>query len=887
MKIILDHMENSKQFNEEQLEVIEVMGGYHLVLAPPGCGKTAVLAERILRAHQRGVSFADMACLTFTNRASRGMKERIEASVGPLDTSELFVGNVHRFCSQFLFANQLVPEGTTIIDNDMSVSIIADYMGEDELHILGDNKKRQQYAQVMNLQHLMYQCRKHYPSDLMIHREVLSPMVLRELCTDFSLSYSQDSVIELYEHIEHYASLPIFLSAEAQSLIRALYGAWCYEKYKLEHNLLDFEDLLLTTYDEVTAKPQGDDEEKPLKKFRWIQVDEVQDLNPLQLAIIDLFTAENATVVYLGDAQQAIFSFMGAKLDTLNMLRQRCGTTGLHNFYVNYRSPKYLLDIYNTYGEQQLGIAKDLLPRTYEKGGGKVEPTGQVELIGSETLVESCHEVAQRVKHFYETNPDETIAVVVAFNADADEVSKMLRVPHFKISGIDVFSTPDVHLLLSHFNVVMQENNFIAWARIFTGLKLFSSHSAARQFTHEVMNHALSPTDFLEYADSSYLNEFLKDYAQREFVIFDTETTGLNVFEDDVVQIAAIKVKDGRVVDELNVFVETDRAIPTMLGDTLNPLVTAYASHEHLTHREAMARFAEFAAGSILLGHNVNYDYQIMDHNMQRYCQGCRMAQLWPHYYDSLKLMHLVAPQLRSYKLKDLLVTLHLEGENSHMANDDILATFNVVNACYQRGKQLIEEQLSFLQHHATVAARLRHLYGNLYSHTRQLLYQRSADSHLVTEMQYVYEQLRDIRRIGDIPKLPYILDYFSEDMLQGEESLYEQLSTHLQEINTMKEADLCGSKSMRERVFVSTVHKAKGLEFDNVIVYDAVKGKFPSYFADEIAIQGEEARKFYVAISRAKKRLIVTYSRQSVSPWGKVIRREITPYLRSIRSFF
>ena len=355
-------MENSKQFNEEQLEVIEVMGGYHLVLAPPGCGKTAVLAERILRAHQRGIPFADMACLTFTNRASRGMKERIEASVGPLDTSELFVGNVHRFCSQFLFANQLVPEGTTIIDNDMSVSIIADYMGEDELHILGDNKKRQQYAQVMNLQHLMYQCRKHYPSDLMIHREVLSPMVLRELCTDFSLSYSQDSVIELYEHIEHYASLPIFLSAEAQSLIRALYGAWCYEKYKREHNLLDFEDLLLTTYDEVTAKPQGADEEKPLKKFRWIQVDEVQDLNPLQLAIIDLFTAENATVVYLGDAQQAIFSFMGAKLDTLNMLRQRCGTTGLHNFYVNYRSPKYLLDIYNTYGEQQLGEGRSYWP---------------------------------------------------------------------------------------------------------------------------------------------------------------------------------------------------------------------------------------------------------------------------------------------------------------------------------------------------------------------------------------------------------------------------------------------------------------------------------------------------------------------------------------------
>ena len=880
-------MENQKQFNEEQLAVIEATGGYHLVLAPPGCGKTAVLAERILRAHLRGVPFEDMACLTFTNRASRGMKERIEASVGPLDTSQLFVGNVHRFCSQFLFSNQLVAESTTIIDNDMSISIIADYMGEDELHVLGDNKQRQRYAQVMNLQHLMYQCRKHYPSDLMIHRDALSPMALRELCTDFSLSYSQDSVIELYEHIEHYASQPIFMSAEAQALVKALYAAWCYETYKREHDLLDFEDLLLTTYDEVTARKQDSEEEQPLKKFRWIQVDEVQDLNPLQLAIIDLFTAENATVVYLGDAQQAIFSFMGAKLDTLNMLRQRCGTTGLHNFYVNYRSPKYLLDIYNTYGEQQLGIAKDLLPRSYEEDGAKEEVTNQVVLVENENTIDSCHEVARRVEQLYKECPDETIAVVVAFNADADEVSNMLRVPHFKISGIDVFSTPDVRLLLSHFNVVMQENNFIAWARIFTGLKLFGSHSAARQFAHEVMNHALSPVDFLEYDGSSYLNEFLKDYTQREFVIFDTETTGLNIFEDDVVQIAAIKVKGGEVIGELNLFIETDREIPAMLGDTVNPLVAEYASHEHLSHREAMARFAEFAAGSILLGHNVNYDYQIMDHNMQRYCQGCRMEQLWPHYYDSLKLMHLVAPQLKSYKLKNLLTTLHLEGENSHLANDDILATLSVVNECYRRGKLLIEEQLAFLHRYATVTARLRNLYGPVFSHTRQLLFQRDEASHLVHEMQYVFEQLREIRRIGEIPKLPYILDYFAEDMLQGEESLYEQLSAHLQEINTMKEADLCGSKSMRERVFVSTVHKAKGLEFDNVIVYDAVKGKFPSYYADEIAIQGEEARKFYVAISRAKKRLTITYSRQYVSPWGRVMAREITPYLRSIRSFF
>ena len=109
------------EYNKEQEEVIRITGGQHLVLAPPGCGKTAVLAERIVRARQQGVPFSDMACLTFTNRAARGMRERILSRFNVHD--ELFVGNVHRFCSRFLFEQGIVPETTAIIDTDMSISI--------------------------------------------------------------------------------------------------------------------------------------------------------------------------------------------------------------------------------------------------------------------------------------------------------------------------------------------------------------------------------------------------------------------------------------------------------------------------------------------------------------------------------------------------------------------------------------------------------------------------------------------------------------------------------------------------------------------------------------------------------------------------------------------
>jgi DNA helicase-2/ATP-dependent DNA helicase PcrA len=102
-----------------------------------------------------------------------------------------------------------------------------------------------------------------------------------------------------------------------------------------------------------------------------------------------------------------------------------------------------------------------------------------------------------------------------------------------------------------------------------------------------------------------------------------------------------------------------------------------------------------------------------------------------------------------------------------------------------------------------------------------------------------------------------------------------------------MKEADLCGSVSMQERIFISTVHKAKGLEFDNVIVYDAVEGKFPSYYANSNESQEEEARKFYVAISRAKKRLFIAISQQQVSRWGRLYARQPSPLLNTIRQFF
>ena len=118
--------------------------------------------------------------------------------------------------------------------------------------------------------------------------------------------------------------------------------------------------------------------------------------------------------------------------------------------------------------------------------------------------------------------------------------------------------------------------------------------------------------------------------------------------------------------------------------------------------------------------------------------------------------------------------------------------------------------------------------------------------------------------------------------------SLIEQLSEYINEINTLKEADLCHGTSLDERIFVTTVHKAKGLEFDQVVLFDAVDGRYPNYFnRDNVRLVAEDKRKFYVAMTRAKQRLYVTWSRNRVDYHNQLQPRYLTPFMKPLLHFF
>ena len=889
----------TSSLDKYQIPVVEASQGYHLVLASPGCGKTHILAERIRYARERGVKYEDMLCLTFTNRAAREMTNRIQKVVGG-DFSELMVGNVHRFCSKFLFEQGRIPADSAIIDDEEAVSIIADYRNEDEEGVTRDFNRYKGYQTIIFFQHFIYQMEHQHPWKYYLHPESFTDddrEAVKHICASQKIEYDEQAVVNIYHHAQEYmdeANAP-GLDGKTADRIRVLlwkmYYANCYARYKEENHLFDFEDLLLYTYDIYRSDPT-------CKRYPWIQVDEVQDLNGMQLAIIDLLTAEdNPMVMYLGDEQQAIFSFMGAKVETLTLLKMRC-KGNIHHLQRNHRSPKYLLDVFNDYAEKQLKIDRELLPLS---DNDTKATSGDLRIIHSSTIEAEHKDITTEALSLYEQNKEERTAVIVSANSDADRISEAMTeagLTHFKVSGRDLFDTPDVKLLLAHLSVLSNEHNSIAWTRIMKGVRAFPSHALARRFNWKLKQLALSPSDFLLYPESCYTAEFLRAYNEEEIVVFDTETTGLNVFQDDIIEIAAIRIKGGEVVGEpLDLYIETDKPILPMLGDKENPMYAIYhekmSTGELLSPSDALQRFLAYVGTSPILGHNANYDYNILDNNLQRYCNDTMQAHDI-RCFDSLKLIRLLAPSLHSYKLESLLETFQLAGVNSHQAIDDVKATVSLVRLCAEKAREKQAQQEAFICHPKVkpFANVLRSNYGECYREAVNRLYKLSTahEPALVSELSAAYNAFRSNGLINDIPRLDYILRYLRIDMLADEtvaNALAPQLSQYVMDINTLKEADFCNSKSIIERIYVTTVHKAKGLEFDNVIIFDAADGRYPNAYNKTKQQDEEDARKFYVAMSRAKRRLFIAYALQMIDRHGRVFNRDLTPLMDSIQKYF
>ena len=290
--------------NAEQLKVVTAAGGPMLVVAGAGSGKTRVLTYRLAWLVRNGVDPNRVLLVTFTNRAAREMLHRVELLVQQ-ETRRLWGGTFHHIANRILrqYGRALgISSDFTILDRQDSRDLLASCVPDAGIVIR----------------------ERRFP-----HKGVLA-----------SISSFVQNTLEPLEAVLS-RRYPMFAQdVEGIESVLSLYAA-----RKHERQLLDYDDLL--SYWLRLLREQAEVRELLAEQFQHILVDEYQDTNAVQGAIIDLLAAKHRNVTVVGDDSQSIYSFRGATFENIITFSDRYPDVEQYRLETNYRSTPEILSLAN------------------------------------------------------------------------------------------------------------------------------------------------------------------------------------------------------------------------------------------------------------------------------------------------------------------------------------------------------------------------------------------------------------------------------------------------------------------------------------------------------------------------------------------------------------
>ena len=425
-----------KELNASQLEAVITTKGPLLIIAGAGSGKTRTLTYRVARLVEQGVEPNAILLLTFTRKASQEMLHRA-SSLLDNRCSRVSGGTFHSFANAIL---RNYPEeagfkpGFTIIDRVDSESLIGMIRKDSKLV-----SKFHTFPRKNTLANIFGKA-----------TNKILPI--------------EDVVAKDYPHF--------FITTE---VIIQLYKE--YNSRKIEHNFLDYDDLLTHLHRLLSKNPELC--QTIASRYHYIMVDEYQDTNKIQARILYLLAEARRNIMVVGDDSQSIYAFRGASFKNIMAFPQKFPGTKIIKLEENYRSVQPILNLTNQIIERAAEKYSKLL-FTSKEGG--VKPV----LLSTEDENSQSRFVVREIKKLY-ANEIPLSQISILFRAgfhsfDLEVELTKAKIPFIKVGGFKFMESAHIKDVIAHLKVIHNPNDKVSWYRILLLLDTIGPKTADKIF---------------------------------------------------------------------------------------------------------------------------------------------------------------------------------------------------------------------------------------------------------------------------------------------------------------------------------------------------------------------------------------------------------------------
>lgn len=841
--------------NAEQQAVIDELDQNIILFASAGTGKTFTVAKRVCNIIDRErAKPEEILCLTFTIKAANEMKEDILHHVGA-DGLKVITRTIHSFAYQVLKeesarnpAAYSLPNVMDDTDEEDALKTILLSIGLDERALIFTGKS----------------FLTGFVGELKRHREAIERYTDDEKA-DFQAVYCdiQQNHPSLFQKMMTFYSYSERTECKDQKFLQLMEKSAgefvsSYNSLLRQSNLLDFDDLICQTHRLFKSEAAR---QFWRARYKYIFIDEMQDTNELEYDTLrNLFPGNH--IMMCGDYFQTIYEWRGSNPEHILGSYVREFHAQPHMFSENYRATRLLTNA--TFG---------YLKNTYPDLMGKYCPAEVItrSAVRGDRIMNirtnMSEDVADWIYHYLEEHtPEDPTKICIMSRTHRNIAAIYNGLREISLSHQDGhelhFFTVDndakffrrrvIKDILAFLRVLLNRTDAVSLSRI-----ILNNFKGVGPKTIERINQlseiGISITSMIDpgsYDDGDPFAKLIAASGSSNIVVYDTETTGLDLTKDQIIQISAIRLnQDGEIIDTLDQLVIPTIEISEGAAATHHRTIQDIIENGGIGIHEALQKFSAFVDGAVLVGHNsLRFDAPLV----RRQLRECGLPPLRIiAEYDTMVIAKQFHPVLVNYKLETLCSKYGIVNREAHNALGDITATGELLYA-------LLKESICPTQERRK-AVLAEHLprFQTLYTFLSQLSCDYLEPGNVYGLVENIIDRCRLKKRFPEDGNLMAMSDL----LYVMQRSDFTDARAFLREF--LDDAALSGSQMdllirKLRKIPIITVHQSKGCEFDTVIIAGAEDTVFPTFNAIKHGDIEEEKRVFYVAISRAKKQLIL-----------------------------